>query len=443
MVTEEEARYVFKAMDYRPTEEQWKIHRDRHRVKLICGGERAGKSILAAAELLKHYGEDKEYWLVGLSYEMCRGEWDHLIEFARKMGILDSGKTTKRLDPGEIRLAAGVKVITKSAQDPEKLAMTAPGGVLVCESAKVPYDVFLRLRGRVAEKRGWLVLSGTLEESVGWYAEKYNEWLRDNVDEARSFSLPTWANTIVFPGGREDGEIKSLEATTPGDIFLERYGGIPCPPSGLIMKEFRNSIHVGAYPYDGEQDVQLWVDPGYGGAYAVEAVQIKNDVIYLIDEIYVSGYTTDDVILMVKKKPWIGKVALAVFDIAAKQHQAMPAPVEIWRKEFPGLIIKMNKVEEEAGIDKLRTFLMPHPITKQPQLFVNFPCAGFIAECGGGRSPAHGGGSWQRDTHTAKPLKKNNHACKAVIYGLVEQFGYGKPVASVSTPKSRNYLRGR
>ena len=119
--------------------------------------------------------------------------------------------------------------MTKSARDPARLAGEAPDGILGCEAAQLPYDVFLRLRGRVAERRGWLWLSGTFEGSRGWYADHFSAWQAVNADGAASFSIPTWSNRALFPGGRADAEIEALEATYPAAVFRERFGGVPLP----------------------------------------------------------------------------------------------------------------------------------------------------------------------------------------------------------------------
>ncbi|GAI41578.1 unnamed protein product, partial [marine sediment metagenome] len=68
--------------------------------------------------------------------------------------------------------------------------------------------------------------------------------------------------------------------------------------------------------------------------------------------------------------------------------------------------------------------LKQHPISGKPGVLVDPKCPGFIAECGGGRSPIEGGGIWMRDKNTLKPISKNNHACTALIFYLVNKFGY-------------------
>ena len=125
----------------------------------------------------------------------------------------------------------------------------------------------LRLSGRLAERRGWLWLSGTFEGSRGWYAERFRAWQTDNPEEAASFSVPSWANRTLFPGGREDPEIRRLETTYPADLFQERFGGVPCPPVSLVFREFEPAAHVRTIrdPYESFDNIEIAVDPGYAG----------------------------------------------------------------------------------------------------------------------------------------------------------------------------------
>ena len=104
----------------------------------------------------------------------------------------------------------------------------------------------------------------------------------------------------------------------------------------------------------------------------------------------------------------------------------MPAPVEVWLAEGK-VSLRSKKIKIEDGIDLLRTHMKQHPITGQPGIIVDPKCRGFISECGGGKSPVDGGGIWMRDKNTYQPLERNNHACKAMIYGLVNKYGFRGP----------------
>jgi hypothetical protein len=319
-------------------------------------------------------------------------------------------------------LEPDIEIFTKSLRDPHKIAATAPDGILIAEVAQVDYDSFLRIVARVMEKRGWVAASGTFEGSLGWYPELWNLYQIPNDQGGKSFSLPSWTNRTIYPGGRSDPEIVRAERFYPPDRFLERFGGVPCPPSNMVIPEFKITKHVQKLDW-GDGSLELWIDPGFGGAYAVEVIEQKNDHIYVIDEVYLQGYTTEEIIDIVITKPWWKLVTGGVIDVAARQHQAMPAPIEIWRKKT-GLMLRSKKIEEELGIERLRTFLKVDPINQQPRLLINENCRGFISECGGCTSPVQGGGVWLRDKNTGKPFKTNNHACKALIYGLVNMYGY-------------------
>lgn len=320
-------------------------------------------------------------------------------------------------------LLGGGKVKTKSLKDLIKIGQESPNGIVICEAAQTRWKSVERCRTRVAASHGWLMLVGTMEGSLSYYAEKAKEWQTVNPEKARSFSLPSWSNKYNYPGGYDDPRIQFYKRTLPDDVFLERFAGEPCPISDLVVKEFRNEIHVGDYPFKIDLPAELAVDPGYGGAYAVEVVQWLGEAGYVVDEVYLQGYITEEIIQVVQTKPWFKNVQGGAIDIAAKQHQAMPAPIEVWQK-LTRLPLKAQKVEEEGGIERLRSFLKVDPIVGKPKLFINQTCKGIISEMGGGRSPVPGGGAWLRDKNTNRPLKKNNHAAKALIYLLVNNYGY-------------------
>ena len=440
-------RRIFELLGYVPTEAQWLIHSDDSRLKQIVGGERAGKSKVNSKEFAWRYFlamQDEKphlYWLIANDYEGCRGEWEHIVEDMLKLDIL-AAPPTKNLDPGQILLKDGTQIVTKSARYPEKIATVAPDGILICEAAQIEYEVFLRCVARTAEKRGWLSMAGTFEEDdyIGWYRELFQLGQSHNTLGLKSFGLPTWSNTVIFPGGRNDPEILRQEAGMSKERFMERFGGEPSPRTGRVISDFANAIHVKECPFDPSLSVELAVDPGYAGAYAVEVIQNKGEYLQVIDEVYVQGVVTKDIILMCKKKDWWGNVQGGAADIAAKQHQAMASPLEVWLGAGVHLLTK--KVNIEDGIDLLRTHLKQHPVTGQPGIVIDPKCRGLIAECGGGKSPVEGGGVWMRNKNTNQPIDRHNHAAKAMIYFLANKYGHEierKPLQKLrwvgSTPK--------
>lgn len=427
-VPEHVRRKIWRACGYGPSEEQLLAHLDDHRVKEVAGGERAGKSYWTANEMHVWITVRPDlYWIVGPTYELARPEFQHLIDIGLKSGVIDPDSISMPKNGScqlRTRLGNGI-VVTKSSTDPIGLAGVAPAGVSMVEAAQSSYETFLRLRGRVAQKRGPLVLSGTFEGAQSWYADTWRLWQSANVDGARSFSLPTWSNLAVFPGGRNDPEIKALEATYPEDVFNERFGAIPCVPQGLVFREFNHLVHVTEEAaFNSSYPVQLWVDPGYAHAYAVLAVQITPyGIVHQIDEVYEVGHTANEIISECMTRPWWSKVTHLVMDVAGKAHPGAESQSEIWRNRT-GFRAIMQRVPIVDGILRHRTFLKD-PETGQPRLFHHPRCKGTIGEYGRYR--------YRKDadnrTATELPLDRENDAMKALAYGLVCNFGHvAKPL---------------
>ena len=268
--------FLYQRVGFQPTEAQAPLLSSDKRFVLVAGGEQAGKSMVASKFLLKRFfelpdGEPGLFWLVAADYERTRAEFEYLVEDFAALGLLS--ESTKRVDPGKIILADGTRIETKSAKDPRTLAMRAPHGIVGCEASQLDLETYYRMRGRCAPKKGWLFLSGTFEGSLGWYPQMHSAWTIPTEDE-QSFSLPSYSNTHLYPGGIEDPEIQRLKRDASDDFFMERIEGIPSPPEGLVFMEFRPNLHVQDVKWDVGTPVHLWMDPGYAGAYAICAVQI-------------------------------------------------------------------------------------------------------------------------------------------------------------------------
>jgi hypothetical protein len=389
--------------------------------------------MVASKYLVSRFLEIEEpglYWLVAADYERTRAEFDYLVEDFAALGILAS--VTKRVDPGNIILADGTRIETKSAKDPRTLAMKAPNGIIGCEASQLDLDSFHRLRSRSAPKRGWLFLAGTFEGSLGWYPQLFTTWNQGIHDDEQSFSLPSYSNQYLYPGGKRDPEILKLRSQSSDEFFMERIEGIPSPPQGLVFEEFRPDIHIDpAAKWVKGEPVYLWIDPGYAGAYAVEVAQEINGQIIIIDEVFEQGLITTEMIDIVKSRPWWQDVVGGAIDIAGYQHQAMSAPAEIWMEQS-GVYLAAQKVRINDGTERLKGFLRSDPTTNMPKIVFNPSCQGILSEFGVAQSPIDGqtrAYRWKTDRDGnivgEAPDDKNNHAVKAVIYGLIDRYGYG------------------
>lgn len=396
---------------------------------LGAGGERGGKSFVAAEYFNVRFWEGDLYWIAGKDYDRCHQEFEYIAKAMMSLGAVKGADIhTPQNGQWHMKLNTGATVKTWSLKDWLKVGFEAPDGIIVAEVAQISHTEYTRLTDRTAEKRGWVVGTGTFESSLGWFPEKFKLYQLPG-QEGKSFSLPSWSNTHIYPGGLNDPEIQRLKGKYSEDYFLERFGGVPSPPKGLVFPEFRYLIHVTEMDVL-DAPVYLWVDPGYDGAYAVEAVQIVGETVRVIDEVYEQGLVTEQVIDVCMQRPWWQLVEGGAVDIAARQHQAMPAVVEIWG-ERAKLVLSSQYIEEAAGRERLHTFLTVNPIDHMPRLYVAPGCTGILSEFGVCPNPFTGEAApykW-KEARTGEivgksPDDKNNHGIKAVTYGLVDRFGY-------------------
>ena len=436
--------FLYDKIGFAPTELQKPILESRKRFTLVAGGEQAGKSMVASKYLIGRFLENDEpglYWLVAADYERTRAEFEYLVEDFASMGLLK--EASKRVDPGRIILADDTRIETKSAKDPRTLAMRAPNGIIGCEASQLDLETFHRLRGRCAPKRGWMFLGGTFEGSLGWYPQMYQAWQHSSNVEEQSFSLPSYSNQYLYPGGRQDPEILSLEKVSSDDFFMERIEGIPSPPKGMVFSEIRPDLHVQDVEYEPDIPVHLWIDPGYAEAYAVEVVQVVNDQIRVIDEIYERDLITDEIIEIAQSKVWWKDAKFGVIDIAGTQHQAMAAPAEVWM-EKTGIYFDSQKIKISDGTERLKAFLKTDPIEqREPRIVFNPKCEGILSEFGIQPNPFDGqtrAYRWKMDRDGTivgeTPEDRYNHGIKAVTYGLINRYGYGY-IADSKTIKVR------
>lgn len=460
---------LFQKVDFKASgPEQIEIIGSPIRQMLVTGGEQGGKSICAGKVWLRRWqtqdlpdnpgdgtGEWGSvpllYWLVGSAYSETRREFSYIRDDLMRMGLpVDA---SKRVDPGHIELkkpdqpVAQLRIETKSAQDITKLSQEAPHGIIACEASQLDLETYERLQGRIAPKNGWLFMSGTMEKGQPWYPQMAAAWA-SGVDNRKSFELPSWTNTALYPGGRNDPKILELERNSSDDFFMERIAGRPVPPRGLVFHEFRPDIHIRDVQWRGPNElVYVWSDPGYGGdsAYAVNVAHIVTltapngstyQQVQVFDQIYVRGLITDQVTFLCKTDYWWASPKVLVLDPHyMDQHHANKSVAEIWLERTGLQAMPLDKVEINAGSERLKSFLKPDPITGIPKIVFSPKCTGILSEFGAAPHPIEGKYKgqmlpyrWNLDSAGNQigkvPNDRWNHAVKAVIYGLVQKFGY-------------------
>lgn len=414
-------RITFDLLHYRPFPEQFAIHASAAEVVQAVGAEGAGKSHVAAAELTACVPWCDLIYLVGQTYDNTHREFEYLVENLSRIGALNPAQVSQPKQGGwQLVTLTGCRVITLSVErgasaiiakgeQPDIICMTEAGII-------GSYGVFLSAVRRVTRTKGRVLLVGTLKDDFSWYAALVDELAAPgNYWRGETFSMPAWINTTLYPGGRDDPEIKRLEAIMPDDEFKRTVAAEKVPARALIFPEFSYSTHVRPCEFDPALPVDLWIDPGYfPSVYTVLAVQYHGAEVHNFDEIYLNHHTHEQVISLAQSKNWWPNVQRIVIDFAGRQHHAEASAIEVWTHRA-GIRPRCQQVGILDGIARHRTFLGP-----QPRLFHDPGCTGTLSEYKRYKRPT------DRDGHPTDDLPKDehNHAMKAIAYGLVDRFGF-------------------
>jgi hypothetical protein len=368
---------------------------------------------------------------------------EYLRDWYTELGLL-TRKTTPETGKWILEIADTFRIETVSVKDGAEELTTrgqAYDIVALVEAGLIRDGTFPAAVGRVAETRGEVILSGTLWDSSGWYANLYRAFGGANVYGGERFSFPSWLNTAIYPGGREDPEIKRLEAILPAEEFLRRVGGGLVPSAARMYPEFTPEKHVAKVEYDKDLPVYLAVDAGYYPShYAVVPLQLWDEtftlengsvvtmeVVHQIGEIWEHHQTHHDIYDLCKQKPWWKGVERVLLGHEGKQHQAADSTQEVWRgllraDERDVTVTVFNAKRRLDGVVRVKTFLKD-PATN---------CRRFVQDvsCKGSR---HEFETWSRKTNSKgevrseEPEDANDDALDCIRnfmvwkYGLVEK----------------------
>ncbi len=423
---------------------------------LPIAGEGSGKSLHAGVFLSAHViydlrlmGSNQLYWVVGADFEDARKDFEYFANFQEQLDNVGSLSMPSHRDQQcTLVTKTGQTVVTISSYDVTKIAREEPLGIVIAEVSRCMQETFERCEGRLIRNfpHSWMYASGSPESSYGWLPDLARFAEGPNEREVRTFYIPSWCNLAKYPGGREDPAIKRVEAGRSKEKFEERFGARFTPSKRLVCHNFRVTQHVDhSLEYDPDLPIYVGIDPG-GVVYAVEFVQLTNDgEIHILDEIYVHRWTHANVINEFKARALSAVTEGGAIDVASKQPQnAMPISFEAWHKDT-GLTLWAQKHAVDDTVDKICWALSPNPNTGRARLRIRPHCTGLISEMGGCPSPVPDGGPWMRYEYRdgiGPPMRKNDHACKALGYLLMGPYGTLAVDRAVEAAEAISYLGG-
>lgn len=430
------ANRVFDRVGYHPHAGQRKVHkaRTKHRFCVVCAGRRTGKSTIGGHALLPYAYEayfhrhmlDRhtnrmEYWIVGPEYSDSEKEFRVLWSDLERLGFpLDRpGSYYNPLD-GDMHISlwdGKYQVHAQSAKYPKNLVGEGLRGVIMAEAAKLKPSIWFKyVRPMLADSRGWAFFSST-PEGKNWFYDLYMEGLTEDP-EWWSIRMPSWVNDIIFPDGRNDSEILSMERNLTEESFNQEVGALFTDFVGRVFKDFDEETHVRPLHFNPNFETYACVDYGWTNPFVWLLLQVDRwDNVYVLGEVYGTHKRIDEVHEEIIGKGLCPSSLRYFFPDPAKpgDSKILEDSLKISAQGGTGGELedhRLRLIRKHLAIPKhLQHLPFEHP-DRQPKLFIDPSCVNTIREMNDYRYPEH-----KRDADindSEKPMKKDDHTPEAL-----------------------------
>jgi hypothetical protein len=456
-------RLFYKKMGYFPHPGQQLFHNSRARFRVAPNGRRFGKTMMGSYEIeprawlpSRHItGGPQLGWIVGPQYSDTEKEFKIVYDDFRKIGIdKEAIKFQNNADNGSfhIKTSWGFELLGKSAKHPESLVGEGLDFVLMVEAGRHKRATWGQyIRPTLSDKKGWAAFTG-VPEGKSEHSLLYALWGRGNdphFPNWESWKLPSWSNTIIFPGGRQDSEILEAEADLTHDEFMRQYGAEFVDKVGAVMQEWDDEIHLCDQDYNPDWPLYIAVDYGFTNPFVVLFIQVDEwGTVYVIKERRFTQVDTPDVVRQLKEE--FGQPT-SKYNILSKIVRMYPDPAEPDDTYTMSNGLKIPSVKNTGGELKTRLSLIRsglkskpdhlpdgHP-EKKPKLLVNrSECQQLAWEMSEGyRWPEH---KSEIKSDSEHPLDKDNHGPEAL--GRFYRGYFGIP-GETQTKRRTKISRGR
>lgn len=430
----------FAQTGYEPHPGQVLIHENNTRHRVVCNGRRWGKTLLGGKEtectafVKNRYGMPQRGWIVGPEYSDCEKEYRVIYDTLKSLGVDTlSTKFSRNVDSGDMHITTnwGFDLECRSAKHPDSLVGEGLDFVLMVEAGRHKRRTWAQyIRPTLSDKRGVSLHTGVPEGSSKT-SLLFDLWTRGQ-DPSKpawaSWRMPSWTNTIIFPGGRQDPEILDAEDDLTPDEFDRQYGAMFVDRAGRVMSEWDDEIHLKDLQLNPKWPLYFAVDFGYTNDWVLLAIQTDEwNNVYVLREKRWRQKDTDVISDEILADPVWGA-------FARKCTAIYPDPAA---PDDRDILVRKLKIPARGGTGGeialrvkmmrklLRTQRPDHPGVESgdrwPQLAVDRSCVALAWEMREGwRWPEH---QSEVKNDSENPLDKDNHGPEALGRFVKGYFG--------------------
>ena len=261
-------RYVFSRMQievrpgelvaYEPHPGQRPVHfpepGEEHRYYVASAGQRAGKSLTAAAEVTTAMGmPGQRLWIVAPTYDLADKVFDEVHKHLVRDAIYGVGSVKRATGGGakkgsqRIEMRWGSWVETKSAENMDSLVGERLTGLVLDEAAQLPEEVWTKyLELRLVNLKGWALII-TSPRGFNWV---WKYWQRGEDPERRAEGWRSGKFRTVDNPYIDPDLIEEKRRTSSATDFAQEYLGEFVSHSGLVYPDYRDELFPRGHLFD-------------------------------------------------------------------------------------------------------------------------------------------------------------------------------------------------
>ena len=425
---------------------------------------------------LEEFRRRREFWIVGPEYSDSEKEFRKLYDALKANGApMDKPGTYYNAHAGDMQLSmygGRFLCIGKSAKYPDQLVGEGVSGAVMAEAAKLKLSTWYKyVRPTLADFSGWSIHSST-PEGRNWFYDLWREGQDPSNQEWESWRLPSWLNPYVYPRvkGRdlvlrpgqatstkslwsgknihnpterdiatlraalEEGEfnwnalverlginpeIASMVRDLPEAEFNQEIGADFSAFVGRVFADFDEELHVGDFHLDYSRPCYAAVDYGYTNPFVWLLVQIDHwGDIYVLDELYETGLTTDDAIAVIQERSLAPRNLSAFYADPADPNDTLTISRKL-RVDGIGGGATGGPINDRLRLIrnylKMKNEHLPWgDPERKPRLMIDRRCKATISDFNLYKYPGNG---------SENPEKKNDHAPEALGRFFMGHFG--------------------
>ncbi len=292
------------------TKPQQTVIDSKSRFRVLISGRRFGKTFLAINELARfaRYPK-KKVWYVAPSYRMAKNiVWNDLIDRLYKH------KWVSKVNHADLTvyLKNNSTISLRGADNEQSLRGVGLDFLVLDEFADIKDTAWTEvLRPTLSDRNGHCLFTGTPRGYGNW---SYNLFLKAETDnDWESFQYTTLEGGQVSPQEIEQAKLDLDERT-----FKQEYQASFVNYAGVIYYNFDRNINIVNYTPTMKQ-IHIGMDFNIDPMCCVVS-EIKDDVVYLFDEIQIFSSNTQELVEEIKSR-YSGYNIFIYPDPASKQRK--------------------------------------------------------------------------------------------------------------------------